>query len=80
MNGPTPVQDPGPAASASQAAASEQHWQHLAVISKLGSNYSLLLVLPPNYWQLLAIIGYYCYYFFAKSFAIIGYYCTMPKN
>ncbi len=47
-------------------------------ISKLGSDYWLLLVLPPiigNYWlllQLLAIIGHY---FFAKSFHIIGYYC-----
>jgi hypothetical protein len=46
----------------------QSHWQAPAdcrsaggtVISKLGSNYSLLLVLPPvigNYWLLLAIIA-----------------------
>jgi hypothetical protein len=38
-------------------------------ISKLGSNYWLILVLPPiigYYWQLLAIIAYY---FFCKKFS-----------
>jgi hypothetical protein len=44
-------------------------------ISKLGSNYWLLLVLPPYYWQLLAIIaiiGYYWLLFFCKKVFIIA--------
>ncbi len=55
-------------------------------ISKLGSNYWLLLVLPPiigNYWlllQLLAILAIIVYYCFAKSFHIIGYYCDRLQH
>ena len=37
-----------------------------------------LIFFSPNYWQLLAIIGYYWYYWFAKSITIIGYYWTTP--
>ena len=37
-----------------------------------------LIFLHPNYWLLLAIIGYYCYYWVAKSITIIGYYWTTP--
>ena len=39
-----------------------------------------LIFFSSNYWQLLAIIGYYhdWYYWFAKSITIIGYYWTTP--
>ena len=50
----------------------------ITVISKKNSSWAL--VLPPNYWQLFAIIGYYCYYWVVKSIIIIGYYWTTPKT
>ena len=47
---------------------------------QIGVKLLRLIFLPPNYWLLLAIIGYYCYYWVAKSITIIGYYWTTPKT
>ena len=50
------------------------------VHQQIGVKLLQLIFLPPNYWLLLAIIGYYCYYWVAKSITIIGYYWTTPKT
>ena len=47
---------------------------------QIGVKLLWLIFFTPNYWLLLVIIGYYCYYWVAKSITIIGYYWTTPKT